>query len=322
MKKKIVLVVFVTLFSICYLQPLNAFAAVQVNKYINDFNSVMDINDFDAYWVPDMGISDKEANNKHWEISDGKLNRINDLNTQGATKNMSVLALKNYVFMNFEATMKFKQGSNPAVNWGWCVIGFRQNTPGSYFIEDGAGAFLGVDGKSYLWGPTIGGPYTSPPIIGYNPANYYDVKIRVVGKSFKMYVNGNITFEQTLDSKSLIEGYVSITAVGTDCKVDQFTIVNLDENGNEIPLFNENVPVATATTAPTANEAVGTSTKASSDDTAISATSTIAFPNEIADEKVTAPQIPLALMIVFSVVLFIDTCGVAFLIIKSMREKK
>lgn len=331
MKKKIALIMFLTLFCTCFAQSLNVFAAVQGNKYVNDFNSVDNLKDFDAYWVPDMGVSDKETTDKHWKIQDGSVVRINDINTQGATKNMSVLSLKNYVFMNFEATYKFKQGSNPSVNWGWCVFSFRQNTPGSYFVEDGAGAFLGVDGVSYLWGASVGGPYKSTPIAGYAPSTAFDdIKIRVVGKSFTMYVNGNKTFEQTLDSKSLVEGYVSFTSVGTDCKIDQFTITNLDDKGNVIPLFNENAPTSSISTTPSAtttsstatNSNAATSSVATGSSTASVASSSQAFPNEVGDENKSNNQLPLPFMIIISIVLFIDTCGVAFLIVKSIKGNK
>lgn len=216
-------------------KTLQAVVTVQAyTMYVNDFNSIDDLKDFDAYFLAATNTPEKEDASAHWTVENGVLKRVNDINAEGATSNISSLVLKDYQFQNFEATLTYKDG---LTNWGWTVLGFRQQTPGNFFILDGAGAYIDVAGQGHLWGfASVAGPHDGNKLEGYVQGQAVTLKVRVVNQSLKLYAGETLLLEKELPEDFNFEGFLSMQVVGNDSSIDRLTVTRLDDSGNPLNL--------------------------------------------------------------------------------------
>lgn len=202
--------------------------------YVNDFNSMDDLKDFEAYFLAETNSPKKEDVSAHWTVENGVLKRVNDINAAGATSNISSLVLKDYQFKNFEATLTYTDG---LTNWGWTVLGYRQQTPGNFFILDGAGSYIDVAGQAHLWGfASVAGPHDGGKMAGYVQGQPVTLKVRVVNQNMKIFAGDTLLLEKTLPEDFNYEGFLSLQVVGNDSGIDRLTIVRLDDNGNPLNL--------------------------------------------------------------------------------------
>lgn len=223
-------------------------AASDPATYHNDMKTIEDLEDkFDPYFLPTTKTPQADLPlTKHWAAKNGMIERINDINEEGATSNIASLVLRGHLFKNFECTYKMKFGDK---NWGWAALGFRQQQPGNFFIEDGAGVYLDMNGDSWLWGFTqeLGNP-KGGRLANFDVNKVYTVKVRVVNNDLSMTVDGTELLKLTLPENFLYEGYVSLQSVGNNNAFGDFTITKLDDNGQPEAFLPVDNPVTEAPT--------------------------------------------------------------------------
>lgn len=223
-------------------------AASDPATYHNDMKTLEDLEDkFDPYFTQDAVHSRADLPlSGHWKAEDGMIRRINDINKEGATSNIAILVLRGHLFKNFECTYKTVFGDK---NWGWTALGFRQQQPGNFFINDGAGVYLDMNGDTRMWGfmpelaEKVGGR-----VANFDVNKEYTVKVRLVNQDLSMSVDGTELLKLTLPESFLWEGYVSLQSVGNNNAFGDFTITKLNDSGEPEPFLAVDTPVTEAPT--------------------------------------------------------------------------
>lgn len=208
-------------------------------EYVNEFSSLESLNDFQILYQADPNVAPailEEEASVHWtwDAEAGMVRRKEALAPGVST---AILTLKDYTFKNFEATIKYRDGT---ANWGWVVLCFRHNAPGTYFSQDGMGAYIDVAGQA--WGSGEGGWYlgSTERVPGYVQGQDMTMTVRVVGQKFQLFYGEDTTaapyIEHDLNEYAADDGYLSIMSAGNDSAIDYLRVKRLDDAGNVIPL--------------------------------------------------------------------------------------
>lgn len=212
------------------------------------FQSQEDFKKFGSYYIADAEKEQAQRADagRYWKISDGRLTRLDgDIKPDDAlTSKVASLVYEGRKFQNFEMSIDYSHSTKTV--W-WPILLFGQQTPGAFFFQEGGGvaAFVQMDGIASLWGTdgkvsTDTGAVMGDKISGYNKDVLHNMKIRVVGKSLKMYVDGKLALEYTLPQT--YNGYVGIMTNASTCSFDNFMVTNLDASGNPAPLEGSGSP--------------------------------------------------------------------------------
>lgn len=306
---------------------LSGSAASDPATYHNDMKTLADLEEeFDPYFLATSTSSRADLPlSNHWAEKDGMIERVNDINAEGATSNIATLVLRGYMLANFECTYKMKFGD---ANWGWAALGFRQQQPGNFFINDGAGVYLDMNGDAWLWGftPELGNP-KGGRVENFDVNKVYTVKVRVMNNDLSMTVDGQEVLKLTLPESFLYEGLVSLQSVGNNNAFSDFTITKLNGAGEPEPFLPVDTPATEAptqggdsqgdnTTAPAAETTTSAATKAPT-----TAKTTAPTVDETANEKDGGDGLPVwAIVAIVAGVVVVAGAVVAVVIV--LRKKK
>jgi uncharacterized protein YjdB len=201
------------------------------------FNSASVLEDFTANYV--RNDSDPLAGNEdfqnHWELTeDGTAIRTNLDSMANSDENISSLYLKGKTFSNFEATLIYR---NLDDEYGWVGVSSGSISKTSRFMDDGQGLFVQREGVATIWGNKIGGPFEqSAP--KYDTTSWHALKVRVVGKTVKMYVDDliNPVFIKTLEINPQ-PGEIGIFTSGrAKFEIKSFSVKYLSNEGDIIDI--------------------------------------------------------------------------------------
>lgn len=228
--------------------PVYVFAVAQASEstLVYDFSDAAQMEDFIPYnYVEVSGTSfgyEQTLFEADWLVDEetGELRRQSQDPVKGVGE-AAILTVKDKFFENFEIVFSGKKlQSKP----GRAQVAFRQTAEGTYNTRDGAGAWIQGNGMITLWGePGVDGPYQDTEKNGWTDREYHVMKIRVVGQTIRIWVDG---VERELKNKSgetfsfgsgfVRGGYVSLIGVGCETAYDYFSITNLDAEGNPAPI--------------------------------------------------------------------------------------
>lgn len=226
------------------------------------FDSMEDLEDWQASYLenPDEpgGTGVKEEPSRHWTIENGKLKRIEDVAGTPELNRVAILTLKNAKFKYFDLSVKYQKQEG---SWPWIVVAFAQEVPAQHLAWAGAGVYVQDEGVPALMGTegfaATGGAVATEgtQIQGYDRGAEHTLRLRLVGRNLELYIDGNkvLTYQNTAqwssDGKEM-EGYISLMSYNNVSVFDDFSITALDEQGNPIPITEEEMPESSRWTQP------------------------------------------------------------------------
>ena len=239
MKKSLYKILFALIvvftFSIVSLNEVKAESSTTLEY---NFKELSALDDFQAIHTTasNGGFVQNVEFNDYWTLDGDGLTSINPTISSGSTDNISYLSLTNYVFTNFEA--EFVGHYLFTNSWGWMGLVYRQESVGRGFFDEGAFAGVQSEGTSLIWGSNLQG---SGPFEGKKPGSNAQedklVKVRVVNKEVSVTVcdmEGKVlsSVSNTIDSRVVSKGFVSLVSIDNHHNFSSFKITNLDDNGN------------------------------------------------------------------------------------------
>lgn len=198
---------------------------------------------FAFYFVSDQNARRFDDFDFSWELKEGAICRVNNIDPSKDTVNIAIMTYKKDVFDDFELSVDFKAGAKTSF---WPVVGIRQQIPGKYYTTPGGGAgiFMQQNGKLTFWGPIISGSLIEREIAGfqnYYPIMWHNLRIRAVGTKITVFVDGVEQMTVSVNSTDYTKGYISLQSVNNDCRFDNFKIRSLSKSGgakNEVNRYH------------------------------------------------------------------------------------
>lgn len=201
------------------------FSALTAEEIAADFNAAFTMENSTPRFET---IGDEERGHWFLDESEGALVRRGDLSEGGSTSNVAVLTYMTKQFVNFRATVEYRQGPT---NWGWAALAFRQSDQGMTGMDDGAYCFVQRGGQASVWGRYCGSSNAieSQPIAGYDGNAKHTMTVEVIGNDLNLYVDGTLARAHTLPSSFYYEGYISLLSMDNDSAFYSLKIEELSE---------------------------------------------------------------------------------------------
>lgn len=207
-----------------------------------DFDNENNYEDFTPFYVSSgIGTDGMPTTfEENFKQESGYIQSIRS-HSNGSTDNNMYLSLTSYKFANFEANLVGRYVEN---GWGWFGITYRQQGLGFGALADGAFAGMEQECYSLIWGsPNQNeGSIEGKEVEGAcNKKEWKRLNVKVVGDTttVKVYELDDTLVSQvsTTSSKNVkVDGFVSIASIDNNHDFKSFSITNLDDNGNPIPL--------------------------------------------------------------------------------------
>lgn len=236
MKKAIAVLMTAAVLSGAMAMTAGAKSTVSGATYTNTFDSMEDLNGWEAYYLADTanGAGVKEDFSKHWTIENGKLKRINDVNKAGELTKAAILTYTKTQYTYFELSVKYQKLEG---DWPWVVVMFGQQAPGKYFTQTGIGAFVQREGMVTLWGTgSFGGPHQTDKNGTYKDNQEHTMKLRVYKQKVTVTIDDTLVQEKTFSNIGKegeeIKGYISLMSINNFATFDDLKITALDADGN------------------------------------------------------------------------------------------
>lgn len=192
---------------------------------------------FDFHFVSTQNSRRADKFDYTWEIKDGALHRIGNVDSASDTINIAIITYKGNVYDDFELSVDIREGSLTPY---WAAVGVRQQIPGKYYttMGGGTGVFMQQNGKITLWGPISNGIVEKniPTAADWYPMQWRTMRIVAVGTQITVYIDGTEVLRQSINSTDYVKGYISFQSVNNDCYLRNFKIKDLsvaDDNANE-----------------------------------------------------------------------------------------
>lgn len=205
---------------------------------------------FDFHFVSTQNARRSDKFEYSWEIKDGALHRIGNVDSASDTINIAILTYKGDVYDDFEMQVDIKEG---CLTPYWAAVGVRQQIPGKYYTTSGGGTgvFMQQNGKITLWGPISNGIVEKniPSASSWFPMQWRTMRIVARGTQITVYIDAVEVLRQSVNSTDYVKGYISFQSVNNDCSLRNFKIKSLsvaaskDNEENRFAGANDGTPL-------------------------------------------------------------------------------